>query len=159
MTTTHARRMLVTATVLGIALAVLLTFAPTGQAVAQGPGADERGAAAPATFATFRRDWYGHTRSLKVRRDHIARESVYSGCCERGADLKFRLSKPRGTTRHATIRAVLVKVRYWDRSLGGARPHRGDVVRFTLRRGVLTEPIVGTVYCNDAAGRRGACGA
>ena len=160
MSTATARRLMTLVTVLGMGFAVLLTFAPGGEgAQPAAPRAATSARPHPATLKTFTREWTGHARSLRIRKDRIARESVYSGCCERAADLKFRISKPRGTTAKGSVRAVLVKVRFWDRTIAGPRPRVGRVVRFRLHRGVLVEPVVGTNYCNGAAGRRGACGA
>lgn len=153
-----ARRLLTAATVLAMAIAVALTFAPTNSADA----APTAPSAPPATLHTFTRDWVGHTRSLHIRADRVAHESIYSGCCTRGLDLKLTVSKPRGTTKHGSVRAVVTKVRYVNPDFYGPdnpAPEVGDTTRLTLRRGVLTEPLSGTNYCNDAAARRGVCGA
>ncbi len=164
-TTRLYRQLLVAATVLAmVVLSLMLLQRPVlaedpGAVGGPSSGAAER-AVADATYATFRRDWYGHTRSLKIRRGHTARESVYSGCCEEGADLVFTVSRVRGTVRHATMRARLTKVKYWDEDLnGGPAPEVGTTVRLRLDRGVLVEPIIGAPYCNDKRGAEGVCGA
>ncbi|MEN8672037.1 hypothetical protein [Nocardioides sp.] len=141
---------------LALALALVLLDRPT---VASGAG-PERSSPPAATFATFKGVWTGHTRSIKIRKGHVARERISIGCCEQVADLTFDVRRARGTKRHATLRAEVTKVRSYDAgSLGSPRPEVGDVVRFSLDRGILSEPASGTFYCNQRRGMAGGCGA
>lgn len=125
-------------------------------------------AAAPASavsrkarLATFAGLWYGHTRSLTITRKGRAKEVVYDGCCIHVIDVRFQLSRVRGVSSYATARARVTSVRVYKPSYYTTQspPHAGDVRRLRLRHGVITEPFVGTNYCNKAAGRRGTCGA
>jgi hypothetical protein len=104
-----------------------------------------------ASMGTFEGRWYGHTRSLLISGDGRAVETIYAGCCSRAFTLHLQLSDRHGTT----VRARVVKVDAGDEPA----PAVGATGVLRLRSGVITEPITGTNYCNQAAGMRGACGA
>jgi|GEM_PF-2736273 len=142
-----------------LALALMLLGRPTVASGAE-PQQGERSAPPAATFATFKGLWTGHTRSIKIRKGHVARERISIGCCEMVADLTFDVRRASGTKRHATLRAEVTKVRSYDEgSLDAPRPEVGDVVRFHLDKGILSEPATGTLYCNERRGMAGDCGA
>jgi hypothetical protein len=106
---------------------------------------------------TFAGTWHGHTRGLVISSSGLVRETIYDGCCDHVVDVNAQLSKPHGPSARATVTYVHV----FDRSaFAGRRPPRvGDRGTFTIRAGVLTEPITGTVYCDDRAENVGRCGA
>lgn len=119
-------------------------------------------AVAPAPFHAYVRDWVGHTRSLHVRRDHTARESVSAGCCTPEVTLRLALGDVRGSAEHGSVRAEVVSVRVSDPAYFDARhpaPQVGDVARLRLRHGVLREPLTHTVYCDPSVAPRNRCGA
>jgi hypothetical protein len=124
--------------------------------------ADAAAPAPKATLATFAGTWGGHTRSLTISRKGVAKESVGSGCCDPIIDLKLRLSHPRGTKGNASIKAKVTWVRVRDKSAYTKKhpaPHVGQTARLRLKHGVITEPLTETNYCDEAAGKRGTCGA
>jgi hypothetical protein len=126
------------------------------------PAAPSASAARHATVRTFAGTWYGHTRSLVITRRGFARESIGDGCCNPVIDLKFRLSRARGTTGDATARARVTAVRVRDHRYFSKKhppPHIGETRQIRLRNGVIHERISGTTYCDAAAGPRGVCGA
>lgn len=131
---------------LAIVAAIILTAA----------GGSER-----ATLRPFVGAWSGHTRSLVVDRAGVARESISDGCCDLVIRLTTRLSRPRRVGNSVVARATVVRARIFDRSAFGTRapPHVGDRGRFTLRRGVISEGLTQTIYCNARASRLGRCGA
>ena len=140
-------------TIVVLAAAALASPAPAAPTVA---------GARHATVRTFAGTWIGHTRSLRITRRGFARESIGDGCCNPVIDLKFRLSRVRGTTRDATARARVTAVHVRDhRSFSRKHPppHVGETRRIRLRRGVIHERISGATYCNHAAARRDVCGA
>jgi hypothetical protein len=113
-----------------------------------------------ATLRTFAGTWFGHTRSLTITRRGRAKESIGNGCCDPVMDLKLRLSRPRGSSRHASVRARVTSVDVHDRSAMSRRPPRvGETRRLRLRHGVIKEPLTHTNYCNMKADLRGSCGA
>ncbi len=114
-----------------------------------------------ATLATFAGRWLGHTRSLRITRKGYANESIGSGCCDPVIDLKLRLSRPRGTSRNASVSARVTAVRVHDKrafTKANPAPHVGETRGLRLKHGVITEPLTHTNYCDRAAGRRGTCG-
>jgi hypothetical protein len=138
-----------------------LAFAPLVAALALGsPSLASSGTgSADATLDTFAGTWSGHTRGLVISRKGRARESVDSGCCEPVIDFKYRLTHPRGTERHATIKAKVTEVHVHDRGALGKPPHVGDTGHLRLDRGVITDPFIGATFCDAAASSQGACGA
>jgi hypothetical protein len=145
-----------TASVLALSLLALPAVAAQGQA--SGPSAH----AARATLATFAGQWSGHTRGLTILRSGTAHESIGSGCCDEVIRLDLKLSDPRGTSRRASARVRIVKVRILDaEAYSGSQkaPRVGQVGTLRLRDGVITEPFTKTNYCNKAAGLKGDCGA
>jgi hypothetical protein len=130
--------------------------------VAAGASRAAQAGAPQATLATFAGHWAGHTRTLVVRRDGVAKESVGDGCCDPVVNLRLRLSHPRGTTRRATVLARVTRVRVLDASAfskAHPAPRVGESRRLHLRRGVITEPLTRSAYCNREGSRRQACGA
>ena len=115
-----------------------------------------------ATLAPFVGTWYGHTRGLIIARNGVAKESIGDGCCDPIIDLKLRLSHPRGTSLNATVTARVTAVQVHNVSAfthTNPAPHVGEVRRFRLSDGVITEPVTNTNYCDMAADLRGTCGA
>ena len=140
-------------------VALLLGLAAWGSAPAPSHAATSHGAPAARAYSDFVRTWYGHTRHLRIRSDHTAREVVYSGCCDHVINVRYRVSHPHGTTRRGSLRARVTHVRVFDPGLVTNPPHRGDRGRFQVHHGVLTDPFTGTNYCTIHAGQTGACGA
>ena len=132
-----------------ICIAIQLSF---GQAMASGRGA---------TLATFAGLWYGHTRSLTIDRNGLARESISDGCCHRLIDLQMHLYRPRGVVGNATVMVRVTWVHIHDTSFspGYSPPRAAETARLRLRGGVITEPLTGTNYCDLAADMQGRCGA
>jgi hypothetical protein len=65
-------------------------------------------------------------------------------------ELRFRLSRPKGTPHDATATATVTAGRIGDRSaFTGAHPapRVGESFRIRLRDGVITEPLTGANYC------------
>ena len=115
-----------------------------------------------ATLATFAGVWQGHTRTLTIARSGRAKESIYSGCCDFVIDLEFQLSRPAGTARNATATATVTAVHLHDRTAftkAWRPPRLNEAAHLRLERGVITEPLTGTDYCDATAGARGTCGA
>jgi hypothetical protein len=114
-----------------------------------------------ATLRTFAGTWQGHSRGLTITRDGRAKESIYSGCCDRVIEIEFRLSRPRGTSQAATAIATVTAVRIRDTSYYGnahPAPHVGESRTLRLREGVMTESLTGTTYCDGKAGHVWKCG-
>ena len=115
-----------------------------------------------ATLATFAGTWFGHTRSLKITRDGLARESLGSGCCDPVVDLRLKLSHPRGTNHVGSVAVRVTSVVIHDPSAYSSSfpaPRVGQTGRFKLRFGVITETVTQTNYCKPGGGDRGRCGA
>ena len=115
-----------------------------------------------ATLATFAGEWGGHTRSLTIKRDGVAVESIGDGCCDPIVDLTLQLSKPIGTTREATVLATVTSVSLHDRTAftkADPAPRVGDSGRLRLKNGVITETLTGTIYCTTKPGYTWTCGA
>lgn len=141
--------------VVSVLVAVLVTSASQASPTDQTTGAR-------ATLRTFAGTWYGHTRSLKITLKGVASESVGAGCCDPIIDLKFRLSHARGTSTKASATAHLSAVTIHDKTAFTTRnpaPRVGQTKRLRLRNGVITEPFIGTNYCDRRAGQKGTCGA
>lgn len=122
--------------------------------------------AAPAAnhgaLATFAGTWIGHTRSLVIKRDGSAKESIGDGCCNPVIDLRLRLSRPHATASGATATARVTAVDVHDRSLFSKKhppPRVGESRRIRVKHGVIHERITGTTYCGRPAARKGVCGA
>jgi hypothetical protein len=126
-----------------------------------GDGTALAAASRRATLATFAGRWFGHTRSLTITRRGHARESIYDGCCDHVIDLRFRLSRVRGTSNKASALARVTAVHVFDPSSftpAKPAPKVGERRRLRLRNGVITEPFTHTVFCNEQA-PIGSCGA
>jgi len=120
------------------------------------------GAGGRTSLALYAGGWSGHDRGLKISRSGVGSEEYLSGCCNVVIDVKFRLSNPRGTRRSATATATVTFVRVWDKTWftkADPPPHLGERRTLRLRDGVLTEPLVGTDYCDPTAEGQGKCGA
>lgn len=139
-------------------VALLLGLAAWGSTPAVSNAADSPGHAAR-SYSDFVGTWYGHTRHLRIRSDHVAREVVYFGCCDHVIDVRYRVSHPHGTPRRGSLRARVTRVHVFDPSAVDNPPHRGDVGRFRVRHGVLHDPFTGTIYCTLHAAQTGVCGA
>jgi hypothetical protein len=114
------------------------------------------------TLRPFVGTWIGHTRSLTVDRNGLAKELVSDGCCDLVIRLTARLSHPRRAGDSIVATATVVRARIYDRSAfrpGHAPPHIGQRGAFTLRRGIITEHLTEMTYCNARASRLGRCGA
>jgi hypothetical protein len=119
-------------------------------------------AQAHATLSTFAGKWFGHTRGLRIKPNGHAKEAIGDGCCDPVISLQFTLSHPHGTSHHARAEATVTKVKVHDKgdfSKKSPPPHVGEVRRIVLKRGVITERLTGTNYCDTAADNRGVCGA
>jgi hypothetical protein len=140
---------------------LLLGIAAWGSTPAASDAAPRAAAHAPVAraYSDFVRTWYGHTRHLRIRDDHVAREVVYSGCCDHVINVRYRVGKAHGTTRRGWLHARVTRVRVFNPGLVDNPPHRGDTGRFRVRHGVLDDPFTGTNYCTIHAGQTGACGA
>jgi hypothetical protein len=96
-----------------------------------------------ATLATFAEGWQAHARSLTITRTGNADEWFTLGLGDFVVELRFRLSRPKGTPRDATATATVTAVRIGDRSAFTAAhpaPRVGEALRIRLRDGVITEP-------------------
>jgi hypothetical protein len=83
---------------------------------------------------------------------------VYLGCCTHVINLSFRLSRVRGTYSVAHARARITHVHVFTRGiLHPGPPHVGQVGTLRLKRGIITEPFLGGIYCDEA--QQGNCGA
>jgi hypothetical protein len=114
-----------------------------------------------ATLATFAGTWQGHSRVLKITRAGLAKETVYSGCCDFVLAVEFRLSRPHGTARAATAMATVTAVRIGGRSVltqANPAPHVGESRTIRLRDGVISETLTRTNYCSPSA-KHWVCGA
>jgi hypothetical protein len=137
------------------AVTALLAFSGVGAASAA-PTPDARRATA-AAYDDFVGTFYGHTRHLTVRDDHIAREVIYDGCCTHGITVRYRITASVGDKHNGYLRARVLRVRLGDWT--GHHPHRGDVKRITVHHGVFVSHHTGTNYCTRRAGMTGVCGA
>ena len=109
-----------------------------------GCGGDE------ATLASFAGGWQAHGRSLKITRTGNADEWFALGLGHFVVELRFRLTRPKGTPHDATATATVTAVRIGDRSAYTAAhpaPRVNDSFRIRLRDGVITEPLTGANYC------------
>ena len=116
-----------------------------------------------ATLATFAGGWQAHARSLNTSRAGDAQESFSLGLSNFVVELRFHLSRPRGTPNDATARATVTAVRIGDRSVFAAvhpPPRVGESFGIRLRNGVITEPLTGTKYCGPGVDwPKAGCGA
>jgi hypothetical protein len=143
-------------------IAVIAAAAVSASQAGAAHGPTVTASAHKATLRTFAGTWIGHTRSLKITRKGRAKESIDDGCCHRVIDLKLRLSRPRGTRHHASVRARVTSVKVHDKSYYSKKhppPHVGQKRRLRRRYGVIFEPLTHTNYCNRHAGNKGRCGA
>jgi hypothetical protein len=123
-----------------------------------------RGIPRPATgraaLDVFAGLWGGHERRLRITRGGRGRMVVYLGCCTHVINLSFRLSRVRGTYTHARARARITRVHVFAKDLfprGG--PRVGQTRTLRLDRGVINEPFLGGIYCDDARAQQSYCGA
>src|SRR4051794_814774 len=103
-----------------------------------------------ATLGTFAGGWPAHARSLNITRPGDAREWFSLGLSNLVVELRFPLSRPRGTPDDATAAATVMAVRIGDRSVFTAAhppPRVGESFKIRLRDGVITEPLTGANYC------------
>lgn len=139
----NGTRSLVRALLLGLVLALSLAGPPTT-------------AAEKPSVQTFDRDWVAHTRQAWVPQRGILIESVYDGCCDEAARVKYRLSQVRRVDNKVIARALVLRARYASWVPRRDRLHRGDVRRVWIRNRVLHTPT--TFYCQNGY-PRGICGA
>jgi hypothetical protein len=137
----------------GVTVAVAASSAPALKATVDARAA---GAAGSDVFAF---DWIGHTRDLKILRSGLAKETLYAGCCDHIVDVHFHVGDPHGSLSAGSLRARVTGVKVFDRSGASRLPRRGQTTRFRIRNGVLTEPLTGIIYCDNAAELKGKCGA
>jgi len=108
-----------------------------------------------ATLVTFTGTWQAHGRTLKITRTGNGQEWVSLGLGHFVIDLRFHLSRPRGTPDDATATATVIAVRLGERSpfFTAARPppRVGESRRIRLRDGVITG-LTGAHYCGRPAG-------
>jgi hypothetical protein len=116
-----------------------------------------------ATLGTFAGGWHAHARSLDITRTGDGHEWFALGLSDFVAELRFRLSRPRGTPHDATATATVTAVRIGDRSVFTAAhppPRVGESFRIRLRDGVITEPLTGATYCGPGVDwPKAGCGA
>jgi hypothetical protein len=102
------------------------------------------------TLRAFAGGWQAHARSINIARTGAAHEWFTLGLSDFVVDMRFRLSRPRGTSHDATARATVTAVRIGDRGVFTAThppPHVGESFRLHLHDGVITEPLTGANYC------------
>jgi hypothetical protein len=141
-------------TIVAAALATATAFAPASAAPAP--------TATHATLATFKGNWFGHTRELTIGQLGHAKAEIGDGCCDPVITFRFELSDVRGTTHNASARAKVTVVHVHDHSEfppGSPPPHKGEVRRIHLKNGVITDPFTGTTFCDSKADQAGTCGA
>ena len=116
-----------------------------------------------ATLATFAGGWQAHARSLNVTRTGDARERLSLGLGDFVVELRFHLSRPRGSPRDATAQATVTAVRIGDTSVFTAAhppPRVGQSFTLRLREGAITEPLTGANYCGPGVDwPKAGCGA
>ena len=103
-----------------------------------------------AKLATFAGGWQAHARSLIITRTGDAQEWLSLGLNDFVVEMRFHLSRPKGTPHDATATATVTAVRIGDRRVFTAvhpAPHVGESFRIRLRNGVITEPLTGAIYC------------
>ena len=118
----------------------------------------DKPATGKATVDVFAGRWFGHERGLRISSKGRAKMDVYLGCCTHVIDLWFRLSRVHGTYSRARARARVTRVHVFDGS-GPGRLHVGRVGTLRLNHGVITEPFLGGIYCDDAQAQTHYCGA
>jgi hypothetical protein len=111
------------------------------------------------SLAAFAGRWTGHSRSLAITADGQATEHVGSGCCHPVIDLTFKLSDPQGSPSAATATITVTSVQLHDWSGPEPAPKVGQTASINLADGVITEPLAGGTYCDDAKQLAGVCGA
>jgi hypothetical protein len=124
-----------------------------------------RGIDKPATgraaLDVFAGTWVAHELRLRITATGRARMVVYLGCCTHVINLSFRLSRVRGTYASARARARVTGVHVFAKDVfrGSRPPHVGQTGTLRLKRGIITEPFLGGMYCDDANAVRANCGA
>lgn len=111
------------------------------------------------SLATFAGTWIGHTRSMKISRAGLAKESVGDGCCHQIFKAHYRLSRPRDSSGTAIASATVTWVKIDDPDVftdDFPRPRVGDKTTLRLRKGVLTERSRNATYCAPDVTRCGA---
>jgi hypothetical protein len=111
-----------------------------------------------ATLATFAGEWGGHTRHLSVAPTGRGHEAADDGCCTRVYRMTFRILSVRGTVTRATAVYRVTSFRRFQAGMKGLQV--GDVGKFLLRNGIVTNSLTHDYFCSDPAwGATGACGA
>jgi Regulator of chromosome condensation (RCC1) repeat len=120
-----------------------------------------RPASGKASLDVFAGRWGGHERLLRITPTGHATMIVYVSCCIHVINLSFRLSHVRGTYTSASAQVQVTQVHVFAKSLfpHGSAPHVGELGTLRLNNGVITEPFLGEIYCDDARGQTGYCGA
>jgi hypothetical protein len=115
------------------------------------------------TLRTFAGGWQAHARSLSISRTGDGREWVSLGLSDFVVDLRFHLSRPRGTPHDAAATATVTAVRIGDRRVFTAAhppPRVGESFELRLRDGVITDPLIGANYCGPGVDwPKAGCGA
>ena len=132
------------------------TIPATSTATSPGPAGATGPAAVPAAWVGT---WLGHTRSLEIRADGTAHESIYEGCCRMAVTIDYRL-RPAGATTTSTGRTIPAVI---TRVVAGTAKDDDEIevgrVRvFSLHDGIVQTGPSGTTYCGPGTGS-GACGA
>ena len=110
----------------------------------------------------FEGQWVGHTRLLKITTTGTGSELLDAGCCELVYDITFRLTKvtgdgPRARAKFTVTSARLGPPAFFDHS--HPAPRVGDLGTFRLRKGIVTDSLTRSTFCDRAADDSGACGA
>jgi hypothetical protein len=112
------------------------------------------------SLAPFVGEWAAHTRHFTVRRDGRVHEHIGIGCCDPVIDLVLRLSDPHRTPDGWTATATVVSVDLHEGWRGERPPpRRGQRGRVVIARGLLTESLTDTFFCNRDTEDRSVCGA
>jgi hypothetical protein len=84
-------------------------------------------------------------------------EFANASCCERSYQVGFRILSVRGTLTRAAARYRVTSFRRYDRGIRRLRV--GEVGKFLLRNGIVTNTLTHDFFCsNPAWGATNACG-
>jgi hypothetical protein len=133
-----------------------------GSAATNSSSAPTAGSSSPAAtdFSAFRRQWFGHDRSLTVSADGTAVETYFSGCCPPSLKVTLSLAEPQALGQAATATATVTAVTAdpgWPTD--DPLPKVGDSGRVLIIGGLWTDTITQATFCDGSPGPENACGA